>query len=181
MFKLAVLGLLILAVSWLAPKIAKETIYPKDYENDVSTYSAEYHIDENFVFAVVKTESNFNADAQSDVGAVGLMQIMEIAFVSVRDDLMKDDRGLTYADMKTPAYNIQYGTFYLAYLHDYFGSYELAAAAYHAGITAVNGWIADGKIDPHNFKLEDIPGETTRHYVKKVMRAYHAYSNLYDE
>ncbi len=138
-------------------------------------------MDENFIYAVIRTESNFNPDAESDAGAVGLMQIMNIAFVEVRDNLMDDTRGLTYTDMTQPEYNIEYGTCLLAYLYGQYHSYELTAAAYHAGITTVNGWIADGVIDENNVVVEDIPSETTQHYVNKVMRAYKAYSNLYSE
>ena len=52
-------------------------IYPKTYKEVVSIYVEEYGVEENLIFAVIKAESNFNSQAVSNRGAVGLMQLME--------------------------------------------------------------------------------------------------------
>ena len=77
-------------------------------------------------------------------------------------------------------YNIEYGCFMLSYYYDKYDSYEIAAAAYHSGMGQVDSWISDGTIDADYFDADDIPGSKTSHYIKKVMRCYSAYTNLYN-
>lgn len=51
--------------------------YPKNYENEVTQYAKKYEIDENWIFALIKAESNFKESSISSSGAIGLMQLME--------------------------------------------------------------------------------------------------------
>ena len=154
--------------------------YPTDYEQYVVKYSSEYNCDPVLVFSVIKVESGFDPDAVSEVGARGLMQLMEDAFDWIKFRL-DDDRGYTFDDVFEPKLNIQYGTYYLSYLLDkYDGSIELTAAAYHCGMGLVDSWITDGTIDPKNFRTEDIPDENdqTANYVDKIMNAYSHYKDI---
>ena len=84
------------------PELSKDCVYPRKYADLVEKYSKEYGVDENLVFAVIKTESNFNPSAESEVGARGLMQLMEDAYdwVGYR---MGDGRELDYDSMYVPA------------------------------------------------------------------------------
>ena len=177
--KLLILAVLVLSFAHFVPKITKNEIYPKHYEEYVLQYSEKYNIDENFVFAVIKTESNFNEKAQSDVGARGLMQIMEEAYDWVKFKI-DDDREISYDQMFEAEFNIEYGSFMLGYYYEKYNSYELAAAAYHSGMGQVDQWISDGTLSPENLNVDDIPASKTRHYINKVMKAYNAYNNLYE-
>ncbi len=186
MFKriLATLGLLLFVLALIGflfgymPYIFKRDTFQKDYEELVEKYSEEFGIDENYVYAVIKIESNFEPNAKSQAGAIGLMQIIEDSFVWVSKKLEITD--LTFEDMYIPENSIKYGCFMLSYLYDKYGSYELASAAYHAGMTTVDNWIAGGIVDPYNVDVEDIQGDNTRYYVKKIMRAFDKYSNSND-
>ena len=152
-----------------------------DYEEYVIKYSNEYEMDPRFVFAIINTESHFNPDATSNVGARGLMQLMEEAYDWVKFR-MGDERTHTFDDIYDPELNIQYGTFMLKFLYDKFdNSYELTAAAYHGGMNAVDTWIKDGTIDPDNFRLEDVPSDVTANYIYKVMNAYNRYKEKLQE
>ena len=152
-----------------------------DYEENVLKYSKEYDMDPRFIFAIINTESHFNPDATSNVGARGLMQLMEEAYDWVKFR-MNDDRAHTFDDMYDPELNIEYGTFMLKFLYDKFDhSYELTAAAYHGGMNAVDTWINDGTVDPDNFRLEDVPSDVTANYIYKVMNAYNKYKEKLEE
>lgn len=170
------------AITEKAKKLSPNAFtYPTEYEEYVVKYSKEYDIDPRYIFAVINTESHFDPKATSDVGARGLMQIMEDAYDWIKFRL-DDSREHTYEDMYDPELNIQYGTYMLKYLYDKFDcSYELAAAAYHGGMNAVDGWISDGTVDPENFRLEDIPSDVTANYIYKVMNAYNKYKEKLEE
>lgn len=172
------LGVLCFAVGMFF--ILRELFFPKAYSDTVEEYCEYYNIDTDFIFAVINTESGFNTNAVSDVGASGLMQIMEDAFLWTRKHLNAVHTDIEYSDMMTPEYNIEYGSCMLAFYYDKYGSYELAAAAYHAGTNQVDRWLHNGDISKDNFKISDIPSDTTSHYVKKLMWSYKAYDLLYD-
>lgn len=156
----------------------RESFYPKKYSEYVREYASANQLDEHFIFAVIKTESGFDPDAVSDVGARGLMQLMPDAFDWVQFRI-KEERDITYDDMFKPEFNIEYGTYLLGFLYQRYNSFELAAAAYHSGMTRVDGWLEDGVIDSENLQVNDIPSDVTRHYVNKIMNAYDSYNNLY--
>lgn len=157
--------------------------YPTSYEELVLKYSNKYKVEPELVFAVIKTESGFDENAVSNVGARGLMQLMEDAYSWVRYRL-GDESEYDFDKMFDPEVNIEYGTYYLSYLMDkYDGSVELTAAAYHCGMGLVDSWIEEGTIDPKNFNVDNIPEENdqTSHYVKKVKKAYNAYKQILKE
>lgn len=178
--KIIILAVLVFLIAKLVPEVTKNEIYPLEYDGFVTKFSKEYNIDKNFVFAIIKIESNFDEKAQSEVGARGLMQIMEDAYDWVKFRI-SDDRDITYDQMYEAEYNIEYGSFMLGYYYEKYQCYELAAAAYHSGMGQVDQWIDDGTIDPENFDVESIPASKTRHYINKVMKAYNAYNNLYNK
>lgn len=179
-----ILLILILAIIAIAIMLFFKTdmfrnqFYPKKYSEYVTEFSEKYNVDENFIYAVIKTESGFDCSAVSDVGARGLMQMMHDTFDWVQFRL-DEQRDITYDDMFIPQHSIEYGTYMLSYLYEKYGSYELVAAAYHSGAGRVDSWISDGVIDPLNVVVDDIPSDITRHYINKIMNAYKSYKNLY--
>lgn len=158
--------------------ICKKYLYPIDYSEYVERAAAETGIDKYLIYAVIKTESGFNAEARSDVGARGLMQLMEDAFDWVKFR-MGDERDINYGDMYDPEYNIEYGSFLIKLLYDEYGDERTALAAYHSGRGSVNEWLKDKRYSSDGKTLDDIPSKTTKHYVRKVMTAYDGYTNLY--
>ena len=151
--------------------------YPIKYQEYVEKYAAENHLDKYFVYAVIKTESGFDPSAESNVGARGLMQIMEDTFDWIKFKLGDEDT--VYYDMYIAETNIRYGCALLGYLMDEFGSVEVAAAAYHAGRGNVNSWLADKRYSSDGVHLDTIPISDTAHYVNKITRAMDKYVQLY--
>ncbi len=176
-FAILIIALIIFA-AFKYEDIYRKWVYPIKYENYVEKYSEEYGVDKYLIYAIINTESGFDSDAQSNVGARGLMQLMDNAYDWVKYR-MGDERELTYDDMYNAEYNVQYGTYLLKLLYDEYGSYNETIAAYHAGRGAVNGWLENKEYSNDGEVLDKIPSRDTNHYVSKVMKAYEAYINLY--
>jgi soluble lytic murein transglycosylase len=125
------------------------------------------------IHAISRQESQFDREAQSGVGAKGLMQLMN---PTAREQAGKlglpfDVNRLT-AD---PAYNVMLGSsFFDRMLTYYNGSYVLAVASYNAGPGNVNKFVrANGDprmpgVDVVDW-IEAIPLSETRGYVQKVL------------
>lgn len=152
--------------------------HPLKYQTYVEKYSAQNGIDKYLVYAVIKTESGFKPDALSNVGARGLMQIMEDTFDWIK--YKRGDDGAVYYDMYNAQKNIDYGCWLLGYLYEEFGTIEAVAAAYHAGRGTVNEWLSDARYSPDGVHLEVIPTPDTAHYVDKITNALKTYKKLYD-
>lgn len=152
--------------------------HPLKYQTYVEKYAAQNDIDKYLVYAVIKTESGFKTDAVSNVGARGLMQIMEETFDWIK--YKRDDGDAVYFDMYNAQKNIDYGCWLLGYLYEEFGTIEATAAAYHAGRGTVNQWLSDARYSPDGVHLEVIPTPDTAHYVNKIKNALQTYKKLYD-
>ena len=181
--KILVCGLiiLILIVFLIVLKNKIQRIfYPKLHEEFVSMYSDEYGVDENLVFAVIKAESNFQEDAVSHKDALGLMQIMkETAEDGARKYNIEIDFNNSEREILNVQNNIKIGTKYLAVLLEKYKNIEVAVAAYNAGIGTVDNWIEKEIIKSDGSDIENIPYKETNNYVRKILRNYKIYQDLY--
>ncbi len=153
-----------------------KTLYPHKYADVVEKYSAQYGVDEDLIYAVIRTESSFRTDAGSEVGAAGLMQIMPETFEWL---CMRMGEQAEFADLYEPATAIRFGTYLLHLLHEELRDTPTALAAYHAGRGRVGEWLLDPSISPDGKTLASIPYRDTAHYVQKVDRAIQAYKKIY--
>ncbi len=126
---------------------------PKVFESMIKNASVRYQVPEELVKAVIKVESNFNPQATSHMGAMGLMQLMP-----------GTARDLGVTRPYDPGQNIDGGTKYLRELLDrYDGDVPKAVAAYNCG--------------PGNVEKGRLPQET-RSYLKLVSQYYGGSQNL---
>lgn len=155
-------------------------LYPKTYSEIISTYSKEYDVEENLIYAVIKAESNFNNEAISHKGAIGVMQIMEETAKEIARqiglELNNDNVREEIAKLEN---NINLGTKYLSTLLEKYNNKEIALAAYNAGIGTVDNWIEKGIIKDDGSDIENIPYKETNNYVRKILRDYNIYSDIY--
>lgn len=175
---------LIIAVIYGAIKVfgiqdlIMKKIYPKTYDEYVYKYAVEYDIDPFLVYAVIKAESNFDKNAISNQNAKGIMQIMDSTAKDVAGNIMSETNfeSEMLFDVET---NIKIGTKYLSDLLQKYGNYYVAVAAYNAGIGTVDKWISDGIINADGSNIENIPYKETNNYVRKIVRDYKIYNDLY--
>ena len=175
--------LLILAIAlalWqpMYKNIYLKAAYPEKYSGLVKKYAVQNNLDPNLVYAVIKCESSFNPGAQSNIGALGLMQITPPTF----EWAMSKDRPVqqyTDDDLFTPDINIHYGTVVLSALLREFGNVGTAVAAYHAGRGNVNKWLKNADYSKDGKTLYYIPFADTRAYVGRVESARKIYAELY--
>lgn len=128
------------------------------YYDLVDKYSKKYQIDKNLVFALIREESNFNKNAVSKKGAVGLMQIMPSTAEFICEILNIDDN----VDLYDSETNVMLGVRYLKYLFSKFNSEDIVICAYNAGENVVLSWI------DNNGKLKKIEYRQTKIYLNKV-------------
>jgi soluble lytic murein transglycosylase len=163
--------------------IKQTYFYPKKYTDIVTKYAESYGLDEDIIYAIINTESSFDPNAESSVGARGLMQIMEDAFLWTKSRMpdSENDDNAVYDDMYDPELNIKYGAYLFYLLYDEYGDYETALAAYHTGRGNVNKWLEQSENSTNGRTLNiKIPSEATAHYVDKAMNSYKNYQALYD-
>lgn len=152
-------------------------LYPIKFEEQVYKYSNELDIDPMLTFAIIKTESNFNEDAISKSGAIGLMQLMESTAKEQARKLNIEYRKEILYDAEI---NLKIGLNYFNTLLDYYNqNYILAFAAYNAGLGNVQKWINEGTIKKDGSDIENIPFKETNMYVRKVIKSYEIYKQLY--
>ena len=122
------------------------------YDSYILASSQRHGVDPGLMKAMMHTESAFNPNARSPVGAQGLMQLMPATA-----------RRFKVSNPWSPADNIEGSAKYIAWLMRRFNNnVEFAVAGYNAG---------EGNVDKYNGIP---PFKETRNYVKSVMSRYHS-------
>ncbi len=154
--------------------------HPLDYRAYIERYAAEYNLQPAYVAAIILNESSFNPSAVSNVGARGLMQLMEDTAEWINGKL--NVSGYSFQMMYDPETNIRFGCWYLSYLARMFGGDPVCVtSAYHAGQGTVSNWLQNGQLQRGggNAAIEAMPEGPTKTYAGRVTRAYGIYDALY--
>jgi soluble lytic murein transglycosylase len=165
---LAVIGGVAYAVWHRQPDFVQRIRYPLRYETIVRGHAQNYDLDPSLLAAVIYTESRFNANARSQAGAVGLMQLLPETAKGIAVRTGGDK--FVVSDLYVPELNVRYGAWYLRHLLDRYGDERTALAAYHAGQGNVDEWRKQGV---------GIQFPETQTYVDNVEKAKAIYASTY--
>jgi soluble lytic murein transglycosylase len=175
---LALAAVAAVAVHQTRPDWYSRWLYPLKNADLISRSANQNQLDPALVAAVIYEESSFDETISSDAGAVGLMQLMP----STATWIASKTGGVDFrvSDLKDPAVNIAYGCWYLRYLTDRYGSYELALAAYNGGTENLDKWLAEAQARGREFSSAvDIPWPETREFVISVDKTRDIYASAY--
>ena len=139
--------------------------YPIPHREPLASASRQWGQDEAMMFALIRQESRFRAEARSRVGATGLMQLMPATARWVARQIPLNP---FRPDMLTrPEVNLTMGTYYFSRVLAELGHPVLATAAYNAGPGSARRWRDERALEGAIY-AETIPFNETRDYVKKV-------------
>ena len=168
-FKL-VLGLCLVCLLAMISYILFNVNKALRYYPIIEKYSIEYKVDPLFITSIIKVESNFNPDAKSKKGAIGLMQIMPPTAKEISEKYF----GVTdfnETKLYDPDFNVKLGVYYVKILSDMFNNNtNLVLASYNAGLGNVQIWKMKNPIIEYD--PEEMPFKETKNYVSKISKIY---------
>ena len=177
----AVLLALVVGVGWLfrqGHQRYMRAAYPLRYVQEVEQNAAEWGIAPSLVYAVIRTESQFDPEAVSHKDAHGLMQLTTptLEWAQSRHPIKEE---LAQEDLLDPAVNIRYGVYVLKLLGEQFDQTETVVAAYNAGQGKVRDWLDNPAYSSDGHTLNESPYPETERYVAEVMDTQKIYQELY--
>ena len=164
----------------LEAEAAERAQHPLFYSELINQYATAQGLDPALVAAVILCESSFEPQAESRLGARGLMQLMEDTASWIAHRLGEDGDGYTFDLLYEPSVNIRFGTWYLGYLSARFsGDPTKIVCAYHAGQGNVDIWLKNPDYSSDGVTLDVIPTADTATYASRVLRARDVYKKYY--
>jgi soluble lytic murein transglycosylase len=155
-------------------------LYPRAFADVVRDRAAATRLPAVLVWGLMRQESEFEPDARSHAGAIGLLQVM--APTAARTAALREEPPPSEEELATPAVNVALGTHYLRALIDKFaGQVVPALAAYNGGPPNVTKWLEREGTLPLDEFVEEIPFLESREYVKKVLGNSVVFGWLYGE
>jgi soluble lytic murein transglycosylase len=153
-------------------------LFPAPYRDVVSAKTRAAALDDAWVYALIRQESRFVAEARSVTGALGLMQLMP---ATARWVARKTDQPYQPARVTHPETNVTLGVNYLKIVANALDNHPaLTFAAYNAGPKRARKW-RDSQALEGAIYVETIPFGETRDYVKKVMSNVVYYSIIFTD
>ncbi len=158
-----------------------DALFPRPYAEHVDFAAEQSQLEPEFIYAIMRKESAYNATVVSYADAIGLMQLLERTAKSMADDLAWTE--FTRKMLFDPSVNVMLGAHFLAKLLErYRGQAVPAIAAYNAGEHRVDPWLKRGANGGSSVELdrfvEDIPIDQTRNYVRRVIGNWARYRYL---
>ncbi|MDR3192038.1 MAG: lytic transglycosylase domain-containing protein [Treponema sp.] len=160
-----------------------ELSYPRPFREPVEERSEAAGFSPELLWALVRTESAFQAEIVSRAGAVGLTQLMPSTAREMADRIKRrggpDYTGEGEPNLRNPETNLYIGAFYLDYLRGRLEHPLLSVLAYNGGMNRVRRWYEASGSLPGDLFLETVEYRETREYGRKLVAAAAVYGFLY--
>jgi soluble lytic murein transglycosylase len=151
--------------------------YPVPFNRLISSVSQGQGVAASLLLALVRQESQFDAQALSPAGAMGLAQIMpgtgeyiasQLGIASFQDQMLL-----------APQTSLSFGAWYLAQtLKAFDGDILAGLAAYNAGPGTVQTWLQPLDFADSDLFFELVPYAETRNYIRQVYLNYRVYERI---
>jgi soluble lytic murein transglycosylase len=159
------------------PRLIQRLAFPTYYSDLVLAECKTQALDPLLMFALIRQESVFDAEATSWAGAVGLTQVMPstgewIAEMTAWPEYSQETLQRAYL-------NVKFGAWFLArILEQAQGNVMAALAGYNGGPARAKGWLEQANGDSDLF-VEVITRDEPQRYVRLIYRHYDMYVRLY--
>src|SRR4030042_6309540 len=161
----------------LMPEEFTIMLFPKPFGACVPRSAADYSLDENILYALMKAESLFKHNAISSAGATGLMQLMPGTAKGIARAVR-----LNQYDLTDPCTSIRLGAHYIAGLiREFKGNFQYMDAAYNPGAGNVTKWKERLPNDDMDYFTEFTPFIETRYYILRTGKFFTQYDLIHHE
>ncbi|MBI5518104.1 MAG: lytic transglycosylase domain-containing protein, partial [Deltaproteobacteria bacterium] len=151
--------------------------FPRPHAEAVQAAEDDNGMPRQYLFAIMRQESAFNAEDVSSARAIGLLQMIPPTTRRVAQTLNIPFREELLFE---PGYNIRVGGWYIGRLYrQYQAVLPRAIGSFNAGPGAMNRWIGQWDSDELDVFVERIPFDETRNYVKRVLQNLARYRYLH--
>ncbi|MDW7652129.1 MAG: lytic transglycosylase domain-containing protein [Bacillota bacterium] len=167
------------ALKEITAREAYELAYPRPFFEEVGQAAAEFDLEPELIWAVMREESRFQPAVVSWAGAIGLMQIMPATGEEIAAKL---DERFSEDLLTQPSVNIRWGAYYLRSMLNLYGDdLDKALAAYNGGPGNVRRWHKSELGKTSSGFPTAITFFETREYITKVTDSYLTYLWLYGD
>jgi len=159
------------------PRLIQRLAFPTYFSELVLAECATYNLDPLLMFALIRQESVFDAEATSWAGAMGLTQVMPSTGEWIAE--MMAWPGYSQEMLQRAYLNVKFGAWFLARIMEQTdGDVMAALAGYNGGPARAQGWQEQAGGDPDLF-VEVIARDEPQRYVRLIYRHYDMYIRLY--
>ncbi|MDR2150484.1 MAG: lytic transglycosylase domain-containing protein [Spirochaetaceae bacterium] len=158
-------------------------LYPRPFLEIIEDNARKMGIPAEVLFGLIRTESIFDPNAHSSVGALGLSQLMPETAEEEARRIFRNG-GPNYGTKQSievfnPSVNVHIGASYLHYLIPQVENTLFALMAYNGGIGRVKRWRNASPHLPADLFAETVEFTETREYGKRVISSAAVYGYLY--
>ncbi len=149
--------------------------FPRPFAEAVAAAAAEFDLDPDLLYGLIRQESFYEPRARSHADAYGLTQVIPSTGETIARQLGVEP--FRPEDLYDPRLALRFGAFYLRAQLDRFGVPQVALAAYNGGPGNAARWWAQAGGDPDRF-VEAIDFPETYGYVRAVYTFWKVYDVL---
>ena len=159
-------------------------VYHRPFWDAVTQSGTNHAVDPFLLVSLMRQEARFDPNARSNVGAIGLFQIMTYTAEALAHragvPTVLDNGSVNELTLAHPAVNSAIAARLTAALLAIFdGANAPVAASYNAGEDRVAIWWAAASGVPEDFFVDTIPYSETRRFVREVLANRSAYARVY--